>query len=476
MSDEHIEIGEDQLGVAFVEVLYLPWQRQVRDQVLRGEKKFVVLACGARCGKDVLCANLSLEIAFRLALERRHQSQWFTKTPKVNVTVVAPRKELYGQSRMELDNKLPKELRRTDRLNINWVRLPGDIFWKFKTAWEADSQLVSDAPDIVIFSEASRTPPDSKAFRESLAPRLQSPGSYGLALLNGTPRCGRDHWYRQAYEDARQVRSGLALRLPSYFNPEMNRDDILERLKQQLGQELYDVEIEAKWPDESRALFSKSDFEFCLRDDLADCGGKTIIGIDPARSYDSTAVSVCTIDRNRGFIVREMHWLHGMPLQEQMVTISAIAVKYPRPKIVIDATGFGGQIYTDVAKDVFRRAEKVIDCTLSSGRKNHIIESLVAAMRRHDLLFDRMSIAQHSLDRLWAELAGFDYSITDRGEVAYSGEHDDMVLSLAMAYAYAQPDMVAARRRTSFSSDGRIRYEAPQNATVRSKLMQIAVR
>ena len=444
-----IQTSEPIESVYRIRLNYLPWQADVRNKIIDHDKKIIVLACGARCGKDAFSVNFAMEQSLRLAIQRKNSDKWFRKSPRVNVSVIAPRRELYGQTFEELKS-IAGPLIKHDRQYKHWERLPGDIVWKFKTIHDGDQYIVGDSPDIVIFTEACRTPLSSSAYAESLIPRLNSPGSYGLIMINGTPRVGKNHWYRKVFDTCMVDPFSYAVQHPSWANPEMANRRIIEQLKATLSPMQFRCEIAAQWPEDDVGLFSRRNFEAmtCRVPENVYADAKHVIGIDPAAGQDSTAVAIFAITKT-GVFLRYIHWIKERDLMSQIKEIAEIVDMCRLPYITIDATGHGGIFFYEAAKGCFHRVQDINDIKLTQERKNSILGDFIVAFDKMNFAIDINSITEDKLEKLWSELEGFDFRVNDNGSISYSGVHDDAVMACAIAWQKAQIIALSMSRKRS---------------------------
>lgn len=437
-----------------VTMRYLPWQLEARDYVVNRGIKTLLLACGARSGKDVLSAQLAVEMAFRLAMERSNEITEYSKTPKVSVVVVAQKRELYSQTKLEILRLIPKEIRR-QHPRYDWIIVAGDIVFKFKSLYDGEEDIVGDAIDILVFVEASRTNKDGIAYEQSLQPRLYSPGCYGLAILSGTPRNAPGHWYRDLYEriEEGRVMNAKAYRLPSYVaNPFMAHPNVLKNLKSQMSPMHYAVEIDAQWPMEGMAVFKQRILEECTVHDTT-CMGftKYSIGIDPARSADATAIAVVGFSKEIGITLVHAEWITDTNVMDQIEHIAHIWTKFRHAHITVDATAFGGKTFYDLVLNMVGNPKYITKFEFTQRSKNELINNMLSLYDAKKIMFAKDRIGAHNYNRLKEEMENFDVAITEDGMPNYHGEHDDMIMAAAMAlkgiHGYAANKMSAKTRK-----------------------------
>ena len=139
-------------------------------------------------------------------------------------------------------------------------------------------------------------------------------------------------------------------------------------------------------------------------------------GVDLAKSVDFTAIVGLDED---GFVCRFDYFQKDWRLTTEMV------VDLPRGVVVIDSTGVGDPI----SEDVIRSRPDVERFIFTQRSKQQIMEGLALAIQKRLIHFPDGIIRD--------QLESFEYNYTIRG-VSYSapsGEHDDAVCALALAWS-----------------------------------------
>lgn len=428
MTSDTLTVGADP-SERVVRLSYLPWQREVRAAVMAGDARTVVLACGARSGKDVLSDMLVVELAYRLSLERR--ARGVRLSPLVNVWVVAPRDKLWRQTWNEFVELVPVELVEGRSMEAGEMRLRGGIRIAFRSAHNPE-MLVAEGVDVLVFTEASRDRASSTVWAESLVPRLASPGRLGLALLNGTPRCGKRHWYRALWDTVHGggLAGGLERNLPTSCNPMMAGK--LCELGEKMPERLFRTEILAEWPDDDEAPFRAGDVGALVADDGSRVAGPFAHGLDIGRYRDATAgvtfAGVEVVDALR--LVRMRH-------AAQVARVQDWVGKAPG-MVVVDATG-AGAFMADSLEDVMP-AGTVRRVDLNGGRKELLIDGLIAGVEQRGFVLRRDLLGEEMTELIRGQLLDYEAEVTDDGRVDYhgpGGERDDFVIALALGWSRA---------------------------------------
>jgi len=405
---------------------YLPWQSELRKQMIREQTKLCVLCCGARSGKDVFARQFVAEMALRIADERAREG--IVLNPMVNIWVVAPRRAMYSDLRHGFYQLLPSDYQRYDS-KLDILHWPGDIQIKFKSTAEPEN-LVAEGVDFLIYTECTRDQRGYVAWHESLTPRLKSPGRYGLAILTGTPRNyieDRDNWVKKLFFDIREGRvQGVALNLPTSCNPLMA--GAIKDLQNIMPRRMFLSEIMAQWlDDEDSRPFPLSQITQAVGAPHGKRASRHVIAIDPARYHDATAIVVGYKDDSGKIVLCDCEEIVGADLATQMSRITKLAKTYSAD-IIIDRTGIGTFMYDELQR--LFRGRRVDGISFTHDTK----------MSMTNLLASRFESAAISLDlppekatALIESLANFGMEIDDRGKVRVGGEKDDLACAAMLA-------------------------------------------
>jgi len=123
--------------------------------------------------------------------------------------------------------------------------------------------------------------------------------------------------------------------------------------------------------------------------------------------------------------------------QLQKSRIEAVARRYNNAKIKLDATGVGDPIYEDL-KRVGLTVEPI---KFTAQNKKQIVDNLIIA-------FENDKIKIPNIPEVIEELQSYTYTMSEStGHVRYSapsGKHDDIVISLALAF-WGETNKVVAK-------------------------------
>lgn len=434
-----IESGGDDGATERVEIVrlvYLPWQREVRNALLRGVKT-VVMANGARSGKGRVSANLMLEFPLRCALARQRRK--IRLVPRVNNWVVAPTQKYFRQSWDELNDVIPSSMIVKRNYSDKLIVLRGDIQYKFKSAYDSKS-LVAEGIDYLWFTEASREM-DPVAWQESLLPRLYSPGRMGVAIVEGTPRNRRGHWFRQLFDLAANGNdpSMAAWNLPTTCNPLMGAGAIAA-LAKRMPKRLFNTEILAIWPGDDDVPFRDLDLRHVFVGGNGQMPkGPFINAIDIARYRNETWISAMTLDD-----IPQVVWCRrmvNMKVQKQIDEIEKFNLRFPGP-LIFDSTNTGGAYFQDLLEErMKRRCVRVTGYDFHGSRKEDLCDGLVYGVENHAFIVRTDLLKEEDHTELLEQFRLFECDIDEENNVDYhgpGGERDDGVISVGLAWYKAQ--------------------------------------
>lgn len=147
------------------------------------------------------------------------------------------------------------------------------------------------------------------------------------------------------------------------------------------------------------------------------------MGVDLAKLQDWTVLTV--VDRSTHELVyfdrfQQIDW------NLQKARIEALARRYNMAEITMDSTGLGDPILEDLT----RTGLIVKGLKFTNETKKKLIENLAILIEQNKISYPEEKV-------LIQELEDFSYELTPSGAVRYTapeGEHDDCVISLALAY------------------------------------------
>lgn len=299
------------------------------------------------------------------------------------------------------------------------IELVNGSLIKFGSADNPDS-LLGEGYDGLVLDEAARI--EERVWQETLYPALSD--KRGWADLISTPK-GKNWFYRLFCRgNDNQYPDYKSFHFPSSDNPYLDLE-VLEQMRLDLPEDIYRQEILAEFLDDGAGVFVH------VRDNMRGqilqpmANHRYCVGVDLAKHTDFTVITV--LDGMARLVYFDRFQSIDWP--EQVARVSDTAKRYNNAFTVIDSTGLGDPVYDLlVAKGV-----NVYGYGFTNESKRNLVHGLRLGFERQ--LLSLPDVLQ--LKQLFHELDIFTYDITKAGNVRYSaptGEHDDCVMSLALAY------------------------------------------
>jgi phage FluMu gp28-like protein len=265
----------------------------------------------------------------------------------------------------------------------------------------------------IIVDEAAYVEPG--LIEETLFPMMAT--TEGKMTLISTPNGHNAFWrffeHGQSGEPAYWSRRG-----PSSENPRVSKS-YLAAQKMLVSERAFAVEYEAEFMDGEGTVFTSEAIARCLVSEIGAHSGPYFVGIDWARYADFTVVTVLSGTREDAKVV-EMQRLHRLDWNAQLEIASSIIRRYPSARVVCDSTGIGDRVVDELAALLGGGVKRV---AFNATNKAKMIDSLVALMEKGALRFAPDPV-------LLKELKAFRWHA---GKLEGGGEHDDTVISLALA-------------------------------------------
>jgi hypothetical protein len=380
--------------------------------------KFVFGACGTKFGKTYGCSIAIVKHAW----DNPESLNWW----------VAPS---YKQSEMAyrlVKRILPKDtyVEYKADLRLEIIEPDGNTHsaLEFKSADNEDN-LRGFGVHFAIVDEAARI---SRASYESIWTTMMQ--TDGRMIVISTPK-GRNWFFEEYQKGEPDVRSEnpeyLSIRMPTWTNPFVKPSRIL-LMRKNMPADVFEQEVAAKFNLEGAGVFRGIETCVKLWKGLYDSsnrpvwinkqsGTRYVMGVDLARKRDWTVISVFdTKTKQLVYFDRfnELSWAI------QRSRIIKVAKEY-NAKVWMDGTGVGDPIVEDV-----RNGGVSVECFIISHKsKQELIEKLRTAIEFQRITFPDIPVVVK-------ELRAFEYDINSNGNIKYaapSGQHDDCVLSIALA-------------------------------------------
>ena len=263
-------------------------------------------------------------------------------------------------------------------------------------------------------------------------------GKKGRLSLVSTPKGGRG-WFHEAWS------SSVFSRHTAHYSeaPHISRED-LEGLASSLSDLEWQQEMEMAFLDESGALFPYELILSCVGDHesgLVEARNPVYVGVDVGRLRDSTVVTALERMPDGSMRVFLAHELRETEFDAQEEFLVRLAERLRPAAIAVDRTGIGLPLYERLAK----RLGSVEGVAITHSLKEAMVSMLSNAMRSRKLTLPSDS------RELVNQLRAFQRHQSQSGLVRYEaahGQHDDYVMSLALAVMAAQRWQVSGARVT----------------------------
>lgn len=271
----------------------------------------------------------------------------------------------------------------------------------------------------VIVDEAAYVP--GALITDVAMPMMATTG--GVLTLISTPN-GKNHFWRY-FEMGRQGEHGVwSATAPSWESPRV-QPAYLEIQRKLLSERSFAVEYGAEFLDSAGQVFRSEAIEGCrVPEIVGPVEGPFWIGVDWAQVRDWTTVAV--LGRGMGgAVLCEATRIPRGSWEAMIEQVAAQIWRYSPAVVVSDATGLG----SPMTEALGRLGIRVIGERFTAEVKRGLVENLVR-------LFETGGIRFTLNPELERELAAFTLFESGSGQVRYeaaAGEHDDLVMALALA-------------------------------------------
>lgn len=376
-------------------------QVEIFQAYLNGAR-FLVVSCGRRFGKTMLCAFIVIWDALQ--------------NPKHNIWIVAPtfpQTDILWEMVIEY---LPKSHVKQVFEGRKLIELKnGSRIW----AKSADNPqaLVGRGLDLIVFDEASMCEVDAWNYmRPALGDRK------GRCIFPTTPK-GKNWFYNIFNKDPERGGDDadyISFRFPSMDNEFLDPQEFISMTKD-LPELMYRQEILAEFIESGGEVFRN--LNRVLRDTLKDPipGHFYVGGGDLAKYQDFTVITIADLATNE--IVYYERFNH-LDWDYQKVRIASALKRYNDAVMYMDSTGVGDPI----VEDLQRQGCAVKSYKFSQTTKKQAIENLMK-------MVDDAVIGIPNLPEVKHEFEIFGYEQSPGGAIRYCAPdngHDDIVISVAL--------------------------------------------
>jgi hypothetical protein len=381
-------------------------------EVLSSKSRDLCICAGRRFGKSAIAAY----IAIRTLLSGDKEGK------PVKIWIVSP---TYDLSQRVFDYlvrwfslAVPSQKGGISSRPFPQIRTAGGSIVQCKSA-ENPNGLLGEELDLLIIDEASRIP--KNVYETYLFPTTTV--RKGKTVFISTP-FGKN-WFFHKYLKLKETNGSFTYK--SIDNPSVGADEI-ERAKGMLPEQVFKQEYEAAFLEDAASVF-RGIHEIVSDGLLKDVvpGHPYCMGVDLGKVEDFTVITV--IDKLTNEVV---YWdrFNKIDYPFQKKRILEVAKRY-NARVLIDATGgIAGSIKDDLERDgAMIDSFKLYTYDSERSSKKELVEKLSIYIQNKMLKIPNNPV-------LIDELESYGYQLTEKGNVQYSapsGQHDDAVISLALA-------------------------------------------
>lgn len=420
--------------------IVMPSLHQAQAEVHRHPARFKVLACGRRFGKTLLgtaeCTGVGLEGG----------KAWW-------VAPSYPMAKVGWDGLKVLARQIPgAEVREQDRE----VRYPGRGWARVRSADDPQS-LRGEGLDLVVLDEFAYMKP--AAWTQALRPALTD--RQGRAIFISTPK--GPNLFAELFERGRDDRhpDWKSWQFPSSANPFLAQSEI-DEAQRTSPERVFRQEWHAEFIDDGGEVIRKVD------DAVRDCaagpleGHNYAFGVDWGKYNDFTVITVVDVDAREVVTVDRFNQI-DYPFQR--ARLNALAQRF-QPFVIVAERNSIGDPNIDDLRNEYRLPVQAFDTTHAS--KKQVIENLALGFENGAIGIPRDPVL------MW-ELKALTIHRTPSGTITYAapdGQHDDCVISLALAWSavgYTGSDAMQLRQMLERDSealtpDGRRNWTAVDEA------------
>jgi len=366
--------------------------------VLANSRRFTTISGGRRWGKSRLGVYRCLEAALRGGL-----SWWVAPSFKMSDhgwrLIKAICFQIPGVDVAETHKR---------------ITLPGGGVIQVRSADDPDS-LRGEGLDFLVMDEAGFI--KEGAWSEALRPALSD--RRGSALFISTPR-GRN-WFWLMHCSTHPDHCSFTF--PTSSNPYIDPEEI-EAARTTLPERTFQQEYEAKFLDDSGAVFRRiREAATATPQHKAEKDHRYVFGVDWARHHDFTVITVLDTKTNSVVATDRFNQIN---YDIQIGRLEALYDRFRPFKVVAEVNAMGEPLVEQIRK----KGWNVEGFITTNRSKGEIIDGLILAFEKEDIRIPND-------ETLINELQAFEMDRLPSGAFRYaapSGMHDDMVMSLALAW------------------------------------------
>jgi hypothetical protein len=356
--------------------------------------------------------------------------------PPWQAWIVTPTFPLARQVWTELNTFIPNRMIRNKlqdemiiELEGNEMRQWGEIHIKSAFTPEA---LQTAGLNFLWVSEAQDVSQESF---EKLLPTTRDSSRFPRWIIyEGIPAKTKDHWFRKMVERAARDKSGhIELFKGTVYENPMLTDEIRHEIEE-------DKEIlpDATWRRMYLAEFDADagglrNIDACIAGDLLDApipGNRYVGGLDLGRQHDATVLHI--FDAQKRTLVGHQRWDPGFVWAQQREETVAICTHWEIHRLVVDATGMGGDMYLEAIGEMGLPVEPF---NIDRSTREPLLTALQVALERETIHFPPVPSMLRELRNLQPRKSPTGLWRLEAGV----GYHDDEVFAMALGLTACDP-------------------------------------
>ena len=391
-------------------MLTLTWNWSDLYNAFFDEAKFVSIVAGRRSGKTF---NAFQWLISELYVTNAHTALW-VDTVHNNIESYVERYLLNGEG----DKFIPilKNCGASWNSQKKILKLNNGAFIQFGSA-ERPELLEGFSYDRTVINEAGIILKKPQLWQNSIEPMTK--GTNSKVRFIGTPK-GMNLFYQLSKKNNDRYKS---FKFSAYDSPYWSNFELNE-IKKNVPEIIFRQEYLAEFIEDSGTVFRNIEEAICYDERVNfDFNSTYSIGVDWGQSNDYTVLTVIDVVAKK---VIEIDRFNGISWEVQRGRLIALIDKYKPIATVAEKNSIG----SPNIEALQRLGHNITPFITTQASKSTIIESLIFA-------FESKIIKIPNNDILINELKNYEMYKSKNGLFSYSapqGEHDDTVISLALAY------------------------------------------
>jgi hypothetical protein len=384
--------------------LNLPAPHPAQAKLIQEAKRFNVLCCGRRWGKTVL----GMDRLIHPALKGKPVA-WFSPTNKL----------MSDTWRVVRSTLAPVTLDKSEQEKRLELIGGGVIdFWSLDSADSGRGRKYA----VVVVDEAAMIPALAEAWQQSIRPTLTD--LRGSAWFLSTPK--GMNYFKQLFDRGQdpEREDWASWQMPTSANPYIQAEEI-ESARLDLTEAAFNQEYSALFVNWEGSVFRRvGEAATATEKWKPEPGHDYVIGCDWGRSKDYTVFIV--LDTTAHAVVK-MDRSSRMDYAVQGDRLQALSEQWQPSRIIAEQNSIGQPVIEQLTRDGLR----IEPFTTTNASKTQAIEALALAFERGDIRILNEPI-------LISELVAYQAERLPSGLMRYGapvGGHDDMVMSLALAWS-----------------------------------------